>query len=70
MAGDGTAVAGHFLVGPDLRGEVDEHFDDPNSTEVALHRPSAIAAHACEVHAAGEIWTYVRVAAPDGTAKA
>ena len=70
MAGDGTAVAGHFLVGPDLRWEVDEHFDELNGTEDALPRPSAIAAILCEVHAAGEIWTYVRVAAPDGTAKA
>ena len=70
MAGDGTAVAGHFLVGPDLRWEVDEHFGEPNGTEDALRRPSAVAAYVCEVHAAGEVWTYVGVATPDGTAKA
>ena len=70
MAGDGTAVAGHFLVGPDLRWEVDEHFDEPNSTEDALHRFSVIAAYVCAVHDAGEVWTCVGVAAPDGTAKA
>ena len=68
MAGDGTTVAGHFLVGPDLQWEVDEHFDKPNGTEDALRRPSAIGAYVCEVHAAGEVWTNVGVAAPDGTA--
>ena len=59
MAGDGTAVAGHFQVGPYLRWEVDEHFDEPNGTEHALRRPSAVVAHVCEVHAGGEVWTYV-----------
>ena len=49
MAGDGTTVAGHFLVGPDLQWEVDEHFDKPNGTEDALRHPSAIAAYVCEV---------------------
>ena len=67
MAGDGTAVAGHFFVGPDLRWEVGEHLHELNGTEDALHRSSAIAAYVWEVHANGEVWMYVGVAAPDGT---
>ncbi len=62
--GDGTAVAAHFLVGPDLRWEVNEHADAPNGTLGALRTVGAISTFVQDVHARGEVWVSDQVVPP------
>jgi hypothetical protein len=67
-AGNGTAVAAHFLAGPDLRWEVYGHFDPPNGSKGALRTATAIASFAHEVRASHDLWTYLAAVPPVGNA--
>lgn len=66
--GDGAALAGHFLAGPARRWEVYQHFDPPNGSEGALRTQPQFAAFVSELHARGEVWIYVSLTPPTGTA--
>lgn len=66
-SGDGAAVAAQFEAGEGLW-EVYDHMNPPNGTAGGLDSPRAVLAFADEVHRRGEVWTYVDLAPPVGTA--
>lgn len=62
---DGAKIALHFLVSPELRWEVNEHFDPPNGTAGALRSREQIKRFADDIR---EVWHVTDLAPPAGTA--
>jgi hypothetical protein len=67
-AGNGEAVAAHFLLGPELRWEVYDHLDPPSGTKGALRTRQALASFAEEVGSSRAVWVFRGVVPPTGDA--